>query len=216
MRPCPRMLANSPAGDPRHPFMTTHYDAFNGDADGICSLVQLRLDQPIESVLVTGAKRDIALLQRVDARAGDTVCALDISVDTNRDALLRLLANGATVRYFDHHYAGELPLHPQLEAHIDVSSGVCTGIIVDRYLGGRQRAWAVVAAFGDNLPAAAAGLAAPLNLPADDVGSLQALGDALTYNAYGDAVGDMIVHPATLYASLVRAVDPLRFVREDP
>ena len=47
-----------------------HYDAFNGDADGLCALHQLRLAQPLEAVLVTGVKRDIALLKRIDARAG--------------------------------------------------------------------------------------------------------------------------------------------------
>ena len=43
----------------------THFDVFNGDADGLCALHQLRLAAPVDSVLVTGAKRDIALLQRV-------------------------------------------------------------------------------------------------------------------------------------------------------
>ena len=45
----------------------SYYDVFNGDADGLCSLHQLRLDEPRDSVLVTGAKRDIELLQRVVA-----------------------------------------------------------------------------------------------------------------------------------------------------
>jgi hypothetical protein len=35
------------------------YDVFNGDADGICALVQLRLAKPIQSNLITGVKRDI-------------------------------------------------------------------------------------------------------------------------------------------------------------
>ncbi len=48
--------------------MTT-FDVFNGDADGICALLQLRLANPLESILVTGVKRDIRLLQRVDAVA---------------------------------------------------------------------------------------------------------------------------------------------------
>lgn len=39
-------------------------DVFNGDADGICSLVQLRLAEPRESELVTGIKRDINLLKK--------------------------------------------------------------------------------------------------------------------------------------------------------
>jgi hypothetical protein len=49
----------------------TRYDAFNGDADGICALHQLRLADPQEAILVTGVKRDIALLKKIDARAGD-------------------------------------------------------------------------------------------------------------------------------------------------
>ena len=47
------------------------YDVFNGDADGLCSLQQIRLAEPADSVLVTGVKRDIALLARVPAGAGD-------------------------------------------------------------------------------------------------------------------------------------------------
>ncbi len=51
-------------------------DVFNGDADGICALIQLRLSQPAESKLITGVKRDIQLLQRVTATAGDKVTVL--------------------------------------------------------------------------------------------------------------------------------------------
>jgi len=129
----------------------THFDVFNGDADGICSLLQLRFATPIDSVLITGAKRDIALLQRVDAQPGDEVTALDISVAVNRQSLLALLDRGVKIEYFDHHFAGELPKRAGLDAHLDASPGVCTGILVDRYLTGKHRIWAVVAAFGDNL-----------------------------------------------------------------
>ena len=61
-------------------------DVFNGDADGLCALQQLRLAEPADSVLVTGVKRDIALLERVSAGAGDLVTVLDVSLDTNRQA----------------------------------------------------------------------------------------------------------------------------------
>ena len=44
-----------------------HYDVFNGDADGICALLQLRLEEPLVSTRITGIKRDIALLERVHA-----------------------------------------------------------------------------------------------------------------------------------------------------
>ena len=41
------------------------YDVFNGDADGICALLQLRLAAPADSTLITGVKRDIDLLKPV-------------------------------------------------------------------------------------------------------------------------------------------------------
>ena len=131
------------------------YDVFNGDADGICALLQLRLAMPAESTLVTGTKRDIALLQRVNAQTGDIVTVLDISADVNRAALWRLLERGVQVEYFDHHFAGSLPSHPHLRAHIDPSAQTCTSLIVDGHLHGAHRVWAVVGAYGDNLSAPA-------------------------------------------------------------
>jgi hypothetical protein len=193
----------------------THFDVFNGDADGICSLLQLRLATPLDSVLITGAKRDIALLQRADAQPGDEVTALDISLAVNRQALLALLARGVKIEYFDHHFAGELPKHAGLDAHIDTSPEICTGILVDRYLAGRHRIWAVVAAFGDNLTSAAQQLAGPLALDSARVADLRELGESLSYNAYGDSDGDLIAHPSALYLSLLRCADPFRFVRTE-
>ena len=55
---------------------TTYWDVFNGDADGICALLQLRLAEPRNSKLVTGIKRDIALLDRVEAQPDDQVTVL--------------------------------------------------------------------------------------------------------------------------------------------
>ena len=128
---------------------------FNGDADGLCALQQLRLAEPSERpdavTLVTGVKRDIALLDRVKGEPGDSCTVLDISLDVNRAALCSLLDAGVSVRYFDHHFAGEIPESPHLEAHIDLGTSVCTSLLVDRYLEGRFRSWAVVGAFGDSL-----------------------------------------------------------------
>ena len=59
------------------------YDIFNGDADGICALQQLRLEEPRASLLVTGVKRDVRLLGRVEAAAGDELTVLDISLQAN-------------------------------------------------------------------------------------------------------------------------------------
>ena len=60
--------------------VATDWDVFNGDADGICALVQLRLADPRQSTLVTGVKRDIELLKRVDAQAGHRLTAQHISL----------------------------------------------------------------------------------------------------------------------------------------
>ena len=137
------------------------YDIFNGDADGLCGLHQLRLVEPRAAELVTGVKRDIALLERVNAGSGDELTVLDVSMRANGPALTRALENGARVRYFDHHMPGDIPQHAALEAHIDTSPEVCTSLIVDRHIGGRYRLWAVVAAFGDNLVNAAVAAAQP-------------------------------------------------------
>ena len=189
----------------------TYYDVFNGDADGICALHQLRLEEPRDAVLVTGAKRDIALLQRVDAKSGDAV-----SVASNHGALVALLERGVAVQYFDHHFPGELPRHPNFSATIDMSPEVCTGILVDRYLKGKQRLWAAVASFGDDLIEPAHALAASLTLDASQVTSLRELGEALAYNAYGDSEADLIVHPAELYRTIARYANPFAALASEP
>ena len=196
--------------------MTVFYDVFNGDADGICALHQLRLAEPRKSVLVTGAKRDIALLERVDAQSGDQVTVLDISLARNAGALKRLLARGAACRYFDHHLPGEIPEHPKLATFIDTAPAVCTSLLVDRYLNGSQRIWAVAGAFGDNLAGSARGAAVRLELNELQLAQLQALGECLNYNAYGDSVDDLHYHPAELYQTLARYSDPFQFITGEP
>jgi len=116
-----------------------NYDVFNGDADGLCALHQMRLARPEAATLVTGVKRDIGLLARVDARAGDEILVLDIAVEKNAAALAAALGKGARVRWFDHHESGELPVHANFQANIDTSAEVCTSLLVDRHLGGAQR-----------------------------------------------------------------------------
>jgi len=111
-------------------------DVFNGDADGLCALHQLRLNNPQDSTLITGVKRDIALVKQVRCNAGDTVTILDISLDKNRGDLLNVLEKGANVTYVDHHFAGEIPAHDNLDAHIDTAATTCTSLIVNTMLNG--------------------------------------------------------------------------------
>jgi hypothetical protein len=192
------------------------YDIYNGDADGICALVQLRLSEPRGAVHVTGVKRDIRLLERVDAGRGDRLTVLDISLDSNRDTLERALAAGASVEWFDHHHAGAIPAHSGLSAHIDTDPAMCTSLIVDRHLHGEFRAWAVVAAFGDNLDEQARALARAIGLSEPDIESLRQLGVCVNYNAYGETVSDLIYPPEELYRRLLRSADPLEFVHGAP
>src|SRR5690606_3617944 len=138
----------------------TDYDVFNGDADGICALVQLRLAEPRDAVLITGVKRDIDLLKQVQAKAGDRITVLDVSMDKNRTDLDRVLAAGATVLYVDHHFTGDdQPSSPALTTIINEAADVCTSLLVDSHLKGAFRGWAIVGAFGDNLRKSALGLA---------------------------------------------------------
>lgn len=190
------------------------FDAFNGDADGICALHQMRLAEPLQSTLVTGVKRDIGLLKKIDAQAGDHVLALDIAVEKNAAALAALLEKGVTVRWFDHHNPGELPEHPNFQASIDTAADVCTSLLVDRHLGGKHRVWAVTAAFGDNLHAAARHAAEPLGLAPEQLDRLRELGECLNYNGYGESLEDLHFHPAELYRVLSAYADPFAFIEE--
>jgi hypothetical protein len=192
------------------------YDIFNGDADGICALHQLRLAHPRDSELITGAKRDIALVGRARAQAGDELTILDISLAANRQALMDALGVGARCMYFDHHFAGDIPTHPRLEAHIESGSDMCTSLIVNAYLGAPFPAWAAVAAFGDNLAQPALQAVASLGLSLAELGLLRELGESINYNAYGDSLEDLYFHPADLYRRLQPYSDPREFAAQDP
>ncbi len=194
------------------------YDVFNGDADGLCAVHQWRLADPRDSVRVTGAKREIDLLGRIAAavRPADEITVFDVSLERNRAALDAVLATGARVCWFDHHQANGIPAHPGLDATIDTAADVCTSLLVNRRLGGRYRAWAVVAAFGDNLIAAAEAAAAPLDFERPRVAQLRELGECLNYNAYGETVDDLHYPPLDLYAALQPYPDPLDFIYSEP
>lgn len=48
----------------------THYDVFNGDADGLCALHQLRLADPVDAVLVpdkTAGLRELGICLNYNA-----------------------------------------------------------------------------------------------------------------------------------------------------
>jgi len=193
------------------------FDVFNGDADGLCALTQLRLANPRSTQLITGVKRDISLLEQVNAQSGDEIVVLDISMDKNRAALDKVLENGATVLYVDHHFPGEIPEHKNLTALINVEPETCTSILVDEYLGGQFRKWAVVGAFGDNLSNSAEKLAATLEdgKVGPRLSELRQLGIYINYNGYGPSLEDLHFAPAELFGKISQYSDPLDFIDND-
>ena len=191
---------------------TTYWDVFNGDADGICALLQLRLAQPKNSQLVTGIKRDIELLDRVEAKSGDQVTVLDVSLDKNRDHLQHILNTGADVFYVDYHFAGDIPITSSLKTMINETPDVCTSLLINQFLKGAYQEWAIVGIFGDNLKKLAHCLAKSQNLSDSDLTKLERLGILINYNGYGANIGDLHYHPADLFNLMLPYKDPLDFI----
>ena len=191
-----------------------HFDVFNGDADGICALTQLRNAEPREAELVTGVKRDINLLDRVEATAGSQVTVLDVSLDKNRDGLERVLAAGAEVFYCDHHFAGDIPESNRLQAVINTAPDVCTSILVNEHLKGAFLEWAVVGAFGDNLQDSARRIARPLKLDDAKLQQLENLGIYINYNGYGSDLADLHFEPADLFRRVSAHPSPFSFMAD--
>ena len=191
-------------------------DVFNGDADGICALHQLRLAKPLESTLVTGVKRDINLLKKVNVSGNDNITVLDISLDKNRAELLQCLNRGANVLYFDHHFSGDIPQNKNLESHINTDANMCTSLLVNEYLNSEYLAWAVTAAFGDNLFIAAEEAAKPLHLAKEELEQLKLLGTCINYNGYGATLEDLIFTPENLYLKIKPYSNPFDFIHNEP
>lgn len=191
-----------------------NYDIFNGDADGIIALIQLRLANPIKSQLVTGVKRDIKLVQKVIADQGDSLTILDISMEKNIEAVNQALISGSTVFYADHHRAGIIPDHKHLDANIDLDANTCTALIIDKLLGGKYHAWAITAAYGDNLIAKADQLAKQAGYSVEQSEQLKELGTLVNYNGYGTSINDLHFDPATLYQALLAYYSPFDVIAD--
>jgi oligoribonuclease NrnB/cAMP/cGMP phosphodiesterase (DHH superfamily) len=192
-----------------------HFDVFNGDADGIVALLQLRLAEPKQSKLITGIKRDIGLLKQVDKTAASSVTVLDISLEKNNEALYELLENKIKVFYVDHHRCGEIPKSDDLTTIINTDANTCTSLLVNEYLNNKYVHWAIAAAFGDNMTQSAIKLAKQVGLTDEQQEHLKNLGTYINYNGYGRNVDDLHFHPAKLYELLLKYDDPLELLKED-
>lgn len=195
----------------------TYFDCFNGDADGICALTQLRLNHKVKSELVTGVKRDIGLLAKIvdQIEPGDVVTVLDVSMDTNKQDLLTLLGRGAHVFYCDHHFVGDIPNHPNLVSLVNMAADVCTSLLINQHLNSAYLTWAIVGTYGDNLSKSALGLAKKLELAPARLKMLQNLGVYLNYNGYGASVEDLYFAPSELFRRTSAHKSPFDFMRDD-
>ncbi len=193
----------------------TAYDLFNGDADGICALQQLRLHQPRQTTLITGIKRDINLFSKITAGENDEITALDISFDKNRDGVQAAIDAGAQVFYADHHFAGETIESDRLEIHIDTDADTCTSLIINKFLNDKFYAWAITGAYGDNLFDSAEALADRFAVSKEDRAALKELGICLNYNGYGFTVEDLVYNPADLFELVRPYENPLDFIKTE-
>ncbi|NRB41353.1 MAG: DHH family phosphoesterase [Pseudomonadales bacterium] len=189
-----------------------YFDVFNGDADGICALAQLRNANPVDSTLITGVKRDISLLKQVIAATGDVITVLDVSMDKNKQALSDCLDAGAEIFYCDHHATGDIPEHAALTPLINLESNICTSLLVNAHLNGEFALWAIVGAFGDNLKDSAVAVAKPLGLSEAQLTDLENLGIYINYNGYGATIEDLHFAPADLYREIVKFASPFDFM----
>ncbi len=194
-----------------------YIDVFNGDADGICALHQLRLYQPRpDARLVSGVKRDITLLAQLTEIDDAAITVLDISLDRNRDSLEKILSRRNTVLYADHHFAGPLPDSERLTVHINPQPLTCTSLIINNLLPSPPNPWAIVGAFGDNLDEPAIELAAQMGLNDSAAAQLKETGILLNYNGYGAELSDLFFTPDDLYHQVHPYTDPLVFFSESP
>jgi oligoribonuclease NrnB/cAMP/cGMP phosphodiesterase (DHH superfamily) len=192
-----------------------HFDVFNGDADGICALIQLRLAEPQIAQLITGVKRDIQLLDKFNVSPGDQITVLDISLKKNSARVDEFLKQGAHIFYVDHHQSGDIPKHPHLITLINTDSAFCTSLLVNQHLDGQYPLWAITAAFGDNLNHSAEQLAASLQLKQTTLEILKNLGIYINYNGYGSCITDLHFAPDKLYQEMADYKSPLDFISEN-
>ena len=171
--------------------------AFNGDADGICSMIQWGLVHGIEGIKITGVKRDIELLERVHPKPGDEIIVMDISLARNHDRAAKLCEDGFKITWFDHHLAGE-PISG-IDAHIDTSANVCTAKVVESYLQVESN-WAQVALHGDGLS------------KHSSKQEYKELGELLNYNGYGADLSDLHFHPEELLLHCIESKTPEKFM----
>jgi len=190
------------------------FDIFNGDADGLCGITQLRLANPRRSTRITGVKRNNMLLNDVRLPEKSQLTVVDISLHSNLSGLTQALDKGCSVEWFDHHHPGVIPENPHLITHIDTDPYVCSSLIINKFLKNRFPHWAIVAAFGDNLEESAYSLATTCGTSKVTINALRDLGVCINYNSYGTCIEDLHYHPEALYNIMQEFDEPINLIAE--
>jgi len=190
-------------------------DVCNGDADGLCSVLQWRLHDTRESTILTLLNNETSLAGRVHTRPGDEFLICDVPLEPNRSTLKKLLDGGARVQYVNHQFTDDVPWHPQFQATVDSSENACSSLIVDRLLHGKYREWALVGTYGKRLTLVADQLATDMGLLGNDKIRLRELGELISYNACVANVKDACIEPAALYDRLSRYPQPMDFLKSE-
>lgn len=186
-----------------------YYDFFNGDADGIISLHQYRLQFPRKSELFTGVKRDVKLLRHAVDIKNASFTVFDISLLSNSDYIKDILKNNNKVSWFDHHEPGDINLGDNFSIKVDTDPNCCTNILVDKFIDGLHRPWTICGAYGDNLHEQAE----KLNPCFSETAMLQLkeIGETLNYNGYGNQESDLNVHPKDVYLDIQKYRSPFQY-----
>ena len=190
---------------------------FNGDADGLCALQQLRLWGGVKpDRLVTGVKRDIGLLHKIELDdPGQTdLTVLDVAVEKNLVPLKRFLAAGVKATWFDHHLSPEIPDHPGLTAVINPAREINTSWLVWNRITPPHPLWAVIGLCGDNMIDTAAEMARSNHITDREFRELDRAGRLLNYNAYGATVEDLHFYPHELAGTMAPFMNPFDFIRK--
>ncbi|MFA0619848.1 DHH family phosphoesterase, partial [Vibrio sp. 10N.222.49.A4] len=137
-----------------------------------------------------------------------SVTVLDVSMEKNLPALHSLLDANIDVFYCDHHRTGDVPISEHLDTLIDTSPESCTSLLINQKLNGALVAWAIAAAFGDNLKVVAAQLADENGFEQSQIEFLEELGTLVNYNGYGTSLSDLHFTPVELYQNLYQYPNP--------
>ena len=188
---------------------TMDYFIFNGDTDGICATRQLLFSNQNETKFVTGVKRDIALLDKIQDLADQEIVVLDVSVEKNHPSLIKLLKQNCRINWYDHHISAKIPEHIRFINHINTDPDINTSQIVNLHLNNKYPDWAIVGLFGDNMTNSADELAQSIFLSEVDKESIKQMGELFNYNAYGEDLDDLHYHPEEVLKECLKVDHPL-------